>query len=384
MHQQGVAHRDLQSGNVCVALDYDLDALSENEIQSAVWSAEETEIPEAEDGDINEEETKEEGYTQTAIGVDIGDIEEEEHQSEEEMALTPENDSSDDSSASETSTQKAWHLSWIHGKVLDLASWQELSLSPGSTTAPPHSPEWNKANFLLSKLDIELLRRKDGQPLDPDNIQYTVSPTPLSSSTRISLKSKFVLTDLGFSRAFAECENYPLKNVPDFRCPETLIGIPATYKADIFSLGLLFWEIVFLRHLIENRYKFPDHEATYSKKRMMRDLAQRLGPLPDELREKWVGWEQWVDGEGRALDPQEKDEHGMPRDEQEEGEDVWGEDDFEFGDIWWQARRRKPLDMEDEEMECFVGMLLGMMSWRAEDRPGTGELLKHRWFEDMR
>jgi hypothetical protein len=115
----------------------------------------------------------------------------------------------------------------------------------------------------------------------------------------------------------------------------------------------------------------------------MRDLAQRLGPVPEGLRGRWKGWESWVDGEGRALDPQEVLENGKTRDGQEEGEDVWTEEDFEYGDIWWQARRRRPLDMEIGEMESFVDMLLSMMQWEAGKRPSTDELMRHRWFEGM-
>jgi serine/threonine protein kinase len=380
LHSQGVAHRDLQGGNVCLGLEYDIDALCENAIQRAVWGTElQEKVDETASGEGLEEGLEDDVEDQSKVIEEAG----RDQRWDEDEPTTPEDDSSDDSSASDTSSQKAWQLAWISGKVLDLAKWQELSLSPGSKTATPHSTSWNKANFLLSKPDIELLRLKSGEPLPPDNIQYTVSPTPLTNSCHVSEETQFVLTDLGFSRAFDECEKYPLFNVPDFRCPETLIGIPATHKADIFSLGLLFWEVMFLRRLIENRYRFPDHDMAYSKARMMRDLAQRLGPLPEGLRGQWKEWEQWVDGEGRALDPQEVLGNGKTRDEQEEGEDVWTEEDFEYGDIWWHARRRKPLDMDDGEMESFVDLLLSMMQWEPGKRPSTEELMRHRWFEGM-
>ena len=75
-----------------------------------------------------------------------------------------------------------------------------------------------------------------------------------------------------------------LKNLTDFRPPELLVGVPATYKADIFSAGLLFWEVVMLRRLVEPRFSSDDPQRIYTKNRRLRDLVQCLGPLPATIR----------------------------------------------------------------------------------------------------
>jgi serine/threonine protein kinase len=214
LHSQGIAHRDIQPANVCVALEYDLSSLSENEIQGTVWYP----------------EKQEEG-------------EEEE----------PSGDSED---------EEQWK-----------------TIEAGDEFAEPHSVEWNKANFWKSRNSITLVRRKDGKPLAPDEIQYIVAETPLDDESQPELtdKSRAVLIDLGFACAFNECEQRPLYNLSDFQPPEHLIGLPSTYKADIFSAGLLFWEIVMLRRLVEALFRRDDPERIYQKNRLMRDLANRLG-----------------------------------------------------------------------------------------------------------
>jgi len=56
---------------------------------------------------------------------------------------------------------------------------------------------------------------------------------------------------------------------------------------------------------------------------------------------------------------------------QEMDGEVYEEGHFEVGDIWAQARQRKPVDMGDEEMEVFVGLIQGMLKWEHGSR-GTG------------
>jgi hypothetical protein len=57
LHGKGIAHRDIQPGNICLGLGFELDSLSENEIQRAVWFDEEEEA-EAEAEEDREEEVK--------------------------------------------------------------------------------------------------------------------------------------------------------------------------------------------------------------------------------------------------------------------------------------------------------------------------------------
>ncbi|KAK4450275.1 kinase-like protein [Podospora aff. communis PSN243] len=356
LHSQQIAHCDIQPGNVCLALDYDLAAMSENEIQQAPWVEEEEEEsppsppPQPDDNDV---------------GV---------------------SDTSSSSSSSSSQSESEWEKELKHQQALSEQQW--AALPPGDPSAPPHSPLWNAANLINSRFTIELLQRRDGRPPAKDEIQYTVLPTPLpckptlltspsSQSHTTPPLRRLVLIDLGFSTPFPLCPTTPLRNLSDFRPPEALLeNLPPSPsgKSDVFSLGLLFWEIVMLRRLVETRYysREEDPDRAVQRGRQLRDLAQRIGPVPGVVREKWKGWEEWLDEGGKALGVEERDET------------VYEEGEFEWGDVWDQARQRRPRGMCDEEMREFVEMVLGMLAWVAEERPTTGELLESTWFASCR
>ncbi|KAG6354949.1 hypothetical protein INS49_004030 [Diaporthe citri] len=345
LHSQHVAHRDIQPANVCVALRYSLNSLSENEIQKAVWPAD---VDSAADNKATQDN---------------------EDQSDQ--------DSDDDSDSDDTSEggEEDWRRKFEEHKRADEEQWKATEV--GDPLAEPHSAEWDKANFFNTRHNIELLHRSDGRPLGPGEMHYTVAATPLEDAsdveqaTRADEPFRLVLVDLGFACAFSECEKLPLRNLSDFRPPETLIGVPATHAADIFSLGLLFWEVVMLRRLVETRFAADDPERIYQKNRLMRDLAQRLGPVTASVRARWRDAAEFVDTEGNALDIQEHDQQ------------VYEPDDFEYGDIWHHAKIRKPWDMSDREMEVFVGLIQAMLQWDPESRPSTRDLLQHEWFKDL-
>jgi hypothetical protein len=138
-----------------------------------------------------------------------------------------------------------------------------------------------------------------------------VTPTPLDSSARLNESTRLVIVDLGFACSFDECEKLPLRNLSDFRPPELLLNVPMTHKADIFSLGLLFWEIVMLRRLVETRYSSDDPERICSNNRLLRDQAQRLGPIPATIRVQWRDADKFLDSDGNALDIQKHDGGNM-------------------------------------------------------------------------
>lgn len=130
-----------------------------------------------------------------------------------------------------------------------------------------------------------------------------------------------------------------------------------------------------LRRLVETSFYFSqDPDESMQKGRLLRDLAQRLGPVPAEIKGKWKGWERWVDEEGRALELEVL--------EPEEG--PYEEGMFEVGDVWHQARQRVPVGMGEEEMGQFVEMVVGMLRWVPEERMTTGEVLGSAWFRDRR
>lgn len=347
LHGQRIAHRDIQPANVCVALHYDLSSLSENEIQKAVWPA----GPGRESEDDNNEEA-------------------EENQNNKLQPTTDDDSPLDENSDSDlNSNDSEWERKFEEAKRLEDETW--ATFEAGNKLADPHSEEWKKANLINSRNDIELLQRVDGKPFNPDEIHYTITPTPLDSAALLDDLTRLVLVDLGFACSFDECEKLPLRNLSDFRPPELLMNVPTTYKADIFSLGLLFWEIVMLRRLVETQYTRDDPERIYSNHRLLRDQAQRVGPVPVKIRTLWRDADKFLDLDGNALDMQERDE------------EEYGPDDFEYGDIWYHAKRRKPLDMSDQEMNIFVRLILEMLQWDPKERPSTTNLLQHEWFKDL-
>ncbi|KAK3317789.1 kinase-like domain-containing protein [Cercophora scortea] len=345
LHSQRIAHRDIQPANVCLALDYDLSSLSENEIQKAVWPTE-TKV----------EDPLPEPISPQGSGDSFDNWE----------------SSSDDS---------VGDLFWKHEREerekFEAAQWQAFEADPGDALAEPHSAAWKKANFLNSRSCITgLIQGPNGTLPKPGELRYIVGSWPLenihSGFDDAETPPRLVLVDLGFACAFDECEKHPLHNLSDYRPPEGMLGIPTTHKVDIFSAGLLFWEIVMLRRLVEGRCGSDDPERIYQKNRQLRDLALRLGPMPATLRDMWPDSDGFVDAAGNALD--------MKEDLEDNGE-PWGPDDFEYGDIWHHAGRRKPLDMDEEEMRVFVHLLLQMMRWDPKERPSTSELLRHEWFK---
>ncbi|KAH8840013.1 hypothetical protein MCOR02_003407 [Pyricularia oryzae] len=370
LHARQVAHRDVRPGNVCLGLRMDLAELSENGIQQDVWRAGEPDQDESsgEEGDAGDDAAQKEG---------------------------PEADSGSDSE-SEDSRPVSPRIS----KMMEQAKlcrqiteqqWAEYRADPGDASAEPHTPAWNKANFVRSAEWIELLHRSDRQPPQDGEIRYTVAGAPLADeddSSHISPGGdppskpppfRVVLVDLGFACPFSDCESRKLVNVLAFAPPEGLLpgkdgnGVPCSHRGDVFSLGLLFWHVVMLRQLAEPTFSLPDDDKrTQTKSQLLRDLAQRIGPFPAELRSSWPDADRFVDGEGNAIDNL-AEVHG---EEVEPG-------DFGYGDIWYQGRQRKPLDMSDGELEVFVGLVLSMLRWQAEERPYTAELLEHEWFKDL-
>lgn len=342
LHQRGVAHRDIHRGNILVALRRDLSLLSENEIQKAVWPAAQVTKPTP-------------------------------------RAPSPDSDSDSDSDTdSVTSSESERSKRWRECEEAISQRWAALELTTGDKLAEPHSMEWNRANLWQSRTSIEMLVRVDGRPLEPDEIQYTVAPTPLEEEEgggKNDDDTRFVLADLSSASTFDNCSDHRWHGFPDFMPPEILLRLPAdtTHKVDIFSAGLVFWEVVMLRQLVEGLYVFPDPDRTQLRYRLLRDLTQRLGPLPLRFRAQWPEADRFVDETGRVLDNLAELDDG----------EVYGPDDFEYGDLWHHARMRKPFDMSDGDLGEFVDLIQQMLQWEPEARPSTAELLRHQWFQDL-
>ncbi|KAK8093191.1 uncharacterized protein PG998_014592 [Apiospora kogelbergensis] len=204
LHKRRIAHRDIAGRNICFALPYDLSALDENKIMESVWPEEKPKTA----------ETAEEEATNSSSGSD-------------DDAPPPQ-----------------WKLDMDECEWRIAEQWDACEL--GDARAEPLSDAWNKANFYNSRESIELLQRRDGKPLGPDEIQYTVAPTGMNTKFGLenvidpaSLRSfRLVLTDLGLACPFEECGKTPMPTVVDYAAPEALLGQPDVPASDIYALGL--------------------------------------------------------------------------------------------------------------------------------------------------
>lgn len=374
LHANGLAHRDLHPNNVCLALTYDLSSLSENEIQKDIW-------PQVESSSCQE------SLTGTAEAGEKGEAEEKEKDAFDDA----ESDSSSDSEDSVTRQARLEREREMQQeKALIEELWHSLTLDPGNHLDKPHSPAWNKANMLKSRAEIILRPTRDDVAPAP---RYLVAAMPLSDGFDLqnhnpsssAAAARLVLTDLGSACAFSQCETHPRPGLGliDFLPPEWHLGLPTGPKGDIFSLALLFFEMVMIRRLVSTHYEQDDPrpERPYARGRLVRDLVQRLGvPLPSAMRAHWKNADKFLDAQGNVrgevVELEGMEDYYAP------GE--WGPDCYEWGDIWYQARYRKPLDMSERDLELFVEMLLRMMRWDPEARPSTAELLKDEWFGSLR
>ncbi|KAK7936650.1 kinase-like protein [Apiospora aurea] len=354
LHKHRIAHRDIAGRNFCFALQYDLSAFDENEVMKSVWP-EETK-PEEE---VGRDQVGISAITTKAKSDELPDS---------DLESSP--DSSDDGKP-----PSQWKMDWDECERRIADQWD--ACEPGDATAVPLSDAWNKANFWNSREDIELLQRKDGNPLGPDEIRYTVAPTRLETGFNLGHVTdpertqtfRLVLTDLGFACPFSECGKRPMPTVVDYMAPESLLGLPDVPGAsDIFSLGLWFWEVVMLRGLV------VDAGFQQPRGRVLQYLARRLGPVPASLRARWgrPDADRFVDADS-----------GRPLDTPEEDEEEYGDDDFPRGGIWYHARKRRPLDMSDEDMGAFVHLIQQMLRWEPDRRPSTDELLQDKWFSGI-
>ncbi|KAM0421432.1 hypothetical protein ACHAPT_010786 [Fusarium lateritium] len=265
LHSHEIAHRDVRPGNVLIALQSDLSFLGENDIQMAVWPS--------------VQQTSEQGQ--------VGEDDEDDADDEDDRNDQDTSDSSSDGYSDEERRNKdeEWEKQLMERRRIIDERWK--SFGTGDRLATPHSSEWNAANLVNSRQTIELLVRADGEPLKPDEIQYTVQGIPLDDGFDIS-------------KAIQEDKEFRL-----------VLG----------DLGLLCWEIVMLQPLVWPQFLRDDPERIYQKNRQVYDLAQRLGPVPPEIRAKWRDADSFVDAHGNALDMQEQDEM------------TYEPEDFEYGEF---------------------------------------------------
>ncbi|KAK4933863.1 hypothetical protein LTR66_015853 [Elasticomyces elasticus] len=167
------------------------------------------------------------------------------------------------------------------------------------------------------------------------------------------------ITDMGLAE-FADRGNltHPIQsNV--FTCPEVLLGIPWSYPADIWNLGVMLWDFFETQGLFDcieckpGRYHGDDHLAA---------MIALLGPPPKELLDRAMKASRYFDYD------REKEE--------------W---------IFKQAKLVQKYDMSWDNMvthmrgpnkESFVDLAKKMICWDPRERWTAAQLLAHPWLRE--
>lgn len=223
------------------------------------------------------------------------------------------------------------------------------------------SENWNSQNLKETDKWIAQVKRLDGQPLQPTEIQYVVEPFPLHDKVIINQQDfRIVITDLGFVKRFDD-QDLRKTGIQNYRAPEAILPLNETPpQADIFSAGLVIWEIVMNRNMIWSHF----YEDKTTKQRIsdndqyLKDLEGRIGPMPPAFQKLWTY-----------------------RDDMEGGE--LEEDDFAYGDMNFAAHRDRPDDMSDAEVKIFVRFMQAVLQWEPERRPSAANLLQHEWLQTV-
>ena len=214
--------------------------------------------------------------------------------------------------------------------------------------------DWDAQDLRRFGTSIARIKRVDGKPLESREIQYTVQSKPLNDRLIFDNDPHFriLLIDLGDSQKFEDC-NQRLYGPSSYRAPEAILPIDITYKADIFSLGLVFWETVMSRNIVcaEIGDDMKPDDNQYIK-----EFITRIGSMPEHFQQIFPLKDSFRDEE--MLDPE----------------------NYAHGDMRFAARRDRPEDMTDADIEVFLYLMKQMMQWEPEKRPTTRQLLKHPFF----
>ncbi|GLA81298.1 hypothetical protein AtubIFM56815_004942 [Aspergillus tubingensis] len=199
---------------------------------------------------------------------------------------------------------------------------------------PAPSPE------VLSDFEEQISSRPAPRKVLQDRTIYTSSPFPAGDGLPL-------LGDLGAARFAVEeqCDDI----MPDYyRAPEVILKSNWDYKVDIWSVGMVAWDIVSPKTIIQGKIV----DDTWDDGAQIAELVALLGPPSPEFVKNanmsWVFWDE--SGEWKDLVP-----------------------------IPDRSFEKLAADIQGEDVEGFLRWLRLALQWNPEDRPTAVELLMDPW-----
>ncbi|KAL2261956.1 hypothetical protein VTK26DRAFT_2913 [Humicola hyalothermophila] len=137
-----------------------------------------------------------------------------------------------------------------------------------------------------------------------------------------------------------------------YRAPEVLLGVPWSYKIDIWNVGCMNWDMFEGRHLFSGRD--PEHQA-YRTGAHLASVIGLLGKPPRKFISGGTNRAKFFDQEGN----------------------------FYAGIPLPQPRSLGELEtnLQGEDKERFLQLMRRMLQWAPEDRSTAKELLRDAWLK---
>ncbi|GJP96098.1 hypothetical protein CBS63078_568 [Aspergillus niger] len=199
---------------------------------------------------------------------------------------------------------------------------------------PAPSPE------VLSDFEEQVFTRPAPRKVLQDRTIYTSPPFPAGDGLPL-------LGDLGEARFGEEeqCDNI----MPEYyRAPEVILKSNWDYKVDIWSVGMVAWDIVSPKTIIDGKVV----DDTWDDGAHIAELVALLGrPSPEFLKKANMSWVFWDEsGNWKNLVP-----------------------------IPDRSFEKLAADIQGEDVEGFLKWLRLALQWNPEDRPTAVELLMDPW-----
>ncbi|OJJ52302.1 hypothetical protein ASPSYDRAFT_164905 [Aspergillus sydowii CBS 593.65] len=163
---------------------------------------------------------------------------------------------------------------------------------------------------------------------------------------------------------------YPIQ--PDYyRAPEVILGCGWDFKADIWNLGVLLWNILGSKELFQQVH---DTNGRYDAKSHLAEMIALLGPPPRVLLAKSKAmskhnWPQPVMNDVGELCNNAQEFFGGPF--------FNAEDKFCHSDLIPSRSLEDRIPFEEKDRDTFLSFVRQMLTWFPDERKTARELMDH-------